>query len=92
MSRVVGNFILHFKRDEILLCSRENRLFISLHLFLFRSVSAAPMSRISVKEHLGDFHENLLGKHSLVKIDPKFSVRYYNAIKSLPTKEAESGC
>jgi hypothetical protein len=89
----------------MLLCIREKRLLFSLYMFVCRFVSVAPISRISVKEHLGDFHETLLGKPSLVKIGPKLltsylenlrmaqcSLRHYIAIKALPSKEAESVC
>jgi hypothetical protein len=101
----VGNFILIFKTDEMLFCTREKRLLFSLYMFVCRFASVVPISRISVKEHLRDFHESLLGKTSLVKIGPNVllsylenlrmaqcSLRHYIAIKALPSKEAESVC
>ena len=85
--------------DELLLNIREKRLFASLYLFVCRFVSVAPISRISLKTYIEDFHENLLGKPSFVKIGPKllrteiadFSVlqctwRHYFAIKSLSSR------
>jgi hypothetical protein len=63
----------------------------------------APISRISVKTHVGDFRENLLGISSSVEIGSElfrnlpqvqriaqFSQRYYAAIQVLSSREDES--
>jgi len=67
----VGNFIIRIKTEEMLLYSREKRLLASLYVFICIFVSVAPISRISVKGYLGDFHGNLLGIPIFVKIGPK---------------------
>jgi hypothetical protein len=87
----------------MLLYYREKRLLSSLHLFVCRFVSVASISLISMKAYIGDFHENLLGKSSFVKIGPKYRVVYLKTSvcftapstlyrhKALPSKEVESG-
>ena len=106
MSRVIGNFIFRRKKDEMLLFCLEKHLLASLYVFVCRFFfSVAVISWISLKAHIGFYLENLLGKHSFVKIGPKLSRslledlsmiqcirRHYIAIKKLPFIEAESDC
>ena len=74
-------------------------------MFVCRFVNVASISRISVKAHIEDLREDLLGKPSLVKIGPKvlrswlddlgmahFSLRHYIAIKALSSTKVVSGC
>ena len=85
--------------------SREERLLVSLYLFVCRFVCLAPITRISLTAYIGDFSENLLGKSNFAKIMPKLSRclledlsllqcirRYYMAINALPSKETEPCC
>jgi hypothetical protein len=58
---------------EMVLYNCEKRLLSSLYLFDCLTTSIAPISRIAVKGHIGDFSENLLGRPSLVKMGPKLS-------------------
>ena len=89
----------------MLLYIREERLLISLYLFVCRFVSVAPISRISLKAYIGGFLENLLGNPIFVKIVLKllrcllddqsmlqYIRQYYMVINALPLKEAESSC
>jgi len=71
MSRVVGNFIICIKMDEMIFYIRERRLLISLYVFVCRFDTVASGSRISVKVHSGDLHEKRMEKPSSVKISPK---------------------
>ena len=66
-----GKFYVKIQNGRNALCTRENRLLASLHLFVCRFVSVAPTLRISAKAHNMDFRENLSGKSGLVEIDPK---------------------
>ena len=92
--------MLRIETDEKFLCSREERLFVSLYLFVCHFVSLAPISWISFWAYIGDLRENLLGKTNLAKIVPKLSrslledlsmlqyiQRHYMAINALPSEE-----
>jgi len=96
--------MLRIETVEMLLYSREERLLVSLYLFVCYFVSVAPISRISLTAYIGDFRENLLGKPNFVKIVPKLSRcllenlsmlqcigRHYMAINALPSEEDLSG-
>jgi hypothetical protein len=61
---------------EIILYHYEKRLLASLGLFFRQFLSVAPILMISVKMHIVDCSENLLGKQNLVKIGPKYRSRY----------------
>jgi len=71
MSRVVGNFIICVKMDEMLFYVRERRLLISLYVFVYRFDTVASGSRISVKAHNGDLREKQMENRSLIIIGPK---------------------
>jgi hypothetical protein len=89
----------------MLLYCREKHLSPLLCVFVCRFVSVAPISWIFTESVYWNFHQSLLGKPSFVKIGPiisgcllgnlsmlQYIQLHYFAIKTLPSKEDESGC